>query len=289
MKFTHVGKYRVEVLDEPQDHQPREFADRLLRNFDHLLGTVKEQQPQSLAEYVTNLEAHYSPLLKRKHLTLKKADVAPFIEELVHLRDFPQLARIFLNYHFQLLELPKGAKWNTEKTKVTQRAFLRSFLVLRYRNLQVLTETLPRDTAIQLFKGHIDDYVRWRLENQDDRFQTLEELRQDWLQMETEDTGSEGVVSEVEDGKLILRKECCHWDVALEDLTDRELKYITCCYGDFESVRTYNKSFALTMDHTIVRGDPYCSCVYYDTRITKELTHPSKEFFDSIWPLADRE
>lgn len=47
MKFTHVGKYRVELLDEKWDHQASEVAERLLRNLDHLLGVVKEQQQRS--------------------------------------------------------------------------------------------------------------------------------------------------------------------------------------------------------------------------------------------------
>ena len=41
------------------------------------------------------------------------------------------------------------------------------------------------------------------------------------------------------------------------------------------------------MDHTIAEGDPYCSCVVHDTRIDWNLTHPSKEYWDSIWPLQE--
>ncbi len=289
MKFRHVGKYREEVLDEKQEHQPKTFAKRILQNFDHLLGIVKEKQPKILARYVENLEAQYDKLWMGKYLSLDEIDVVPLIGELVHLGVYPELAKYYLNYHFQLLKLPKGAKWATGKVEVTLREYLRSALVPRYTNIQVLTDILARDKAIQLFKHHITDYFQQRIANGEDRFQTLDELREDILQMETEDTGSVGVVGEVEDGKLITRKDSCHWDVALEDLSDRELKYLTCCYGDFVSVRTLNKCFKLTMEHTIARGDSYCSCVYYDTRITKDFTHPSKEFFDSIWPLAGKE
>jgi hypothetical protein len=289
MKFTHVGKYREEVLDEKQEHQPKTFLERLLQNLDHLIGVVKEKQPKILARYVEYLDAQYNKLWMGKFLSLEDADVSPLIAELVHLGSYPQLARNYINYHFQLLKLPKEEKWKTEKVKITQRTYLRSALVPRYTNLQVLTDVIARAKAIKLFKHHIDEYVRWRVADLEERFQTLEELREDILQMEEEDTGSVGVVGEVEDGRLISRKDSCHWDVALEDLSDRELKYLVCCYGDFENVRMLNKRFKLAMEHTIARGDPYCSCVYYDTSITKDFKHPSKGFFDGIWPLADRE
>jgi hypothetical protein len=36
-----------------------------------------------------------------------------------------------------------------------------------------------------------------------------------------------------------------------------------------------------------VKGDPYCSCIFHDTRIDWDLKHPPKEFWDSIWPLHE--
>lgn len=237
---------------------------------------------------MAKLEAQYKPLLTRKYLSLNAVDVSPLIADLVHLGVFPQLAGMYLNYHFQLLQLTKE-KWETEKIEVTLQTRLRSWLIPQYTNLQMLTDIITRDQAIQLFKHHITQYMRRRIADHDERFQTLEELREDFLQMEAKDTGVEGVVGEVEGGKLIWRRDCCHLDAALADLTDRELKYLVCCFGDFEGVRTFNKCLKLTMEHTIAAGDPYCDCVYYDTRITEDFTHPPKEFFDSIWPLPDRE
>ena len=38
---------------------------------------------------------------------------------------------------------------------------------------------------------------------------------------------------EVEDGRVVIRKDSCPWDDAVDDITDRELKYLVCCYGDF--------------------------------------------------------
>jgi hypothetical protein len=288
MKFTHIGECRPEIMDERiQEYQPLEHTERLLKSFDHLLGVVKTQQPTMLAEYMANLEARYQQLVTSDYFSLKDADVSPLIAELTHLWERPLLARLYLNYNFQLLQLAKETKWKHAKEKTILRTFMRARYLPLYTNLQVLTETLPRDRAIQLFKDHTNDYMRQRIADLDDQFQTLEELREMLLGMG--EWGVVGNVSEVKDGKLIMRRDTCLHHALLADIPDPELKYLTCCYGDYEGVRGFNKHFKLTMQHTLVAGDAYCDCVYYDTRITKDFTHPPKEFFDRIWPLADKE
>ncbi len=287
MKFTHVGECRPEIMDEKiEEYQPLEHAQRLLRSFDSFLGAVKTQQPKILEEYVANLEVRYQPLLNNEYLALQEDDILLIIDELAHLREHTQLARIYVNYNFQLLQLSKRAKWKRAKIQTSLRTLMRSRYMPIYTNLQVLTETFPRDQAIQLFKDYIDDYMRMRVAEMDDRYQTLEELREMFLSMG--EWGVVGNVSEVKDGKLIMRRDTCLHNALLADIPDQELKFLTCCYGDYEGVRSFNKHFKLTMLHTRVRGDSYCDCVYYDTRITKDFTHPPKEFFDSIYPLADK-
>ena len=89
-----------------------------------------------------------------------------------------------------------------------------------------------------------------------------------------------GMISEA---KMFFRNENCLWVDVLTDLPDKELKYFVCCYGDYQTARTYrNEHITLTMEHTIAEGDPYCSRVLHDTRIDWNLKHPPKEFWDNI-------
>ena len=84
------------------------------------------------------------------------------------------------------------------------------------------------------------------------------------------------------DGKLYLRKNNCLWNDAIQDFEDSEVKYYVCCYGDFDAPRRANKNFVLTMERTIIEGHPYCDSVFHDTRVNKDLSHPSEEFFDKM-------
>ena len=90
----------------------------------------------------------------------------------------------------------------------------------------------------------------------------------------------------IKDGKFPQRKDTCMWHDAIKELPDTELRYLAACYGDFQGYNNNNENFMLTMEHTIVEGDPYCSCVLHDTRIDNSLEHPPKEFFDNMWPLS---
>ncbi|MHA2406508.1 MAG: hypothetical protein ACXACH_07130, partial [Candidatus Hermodarchaeia archaeon] len=217
MKFTHVGECRPEIMDEKiEEYQPLEHAERLLKSFDHFLGAIKAQQPTILEEYVTNLETRYQPLLNNEYLSLRNDDISPIIDELPHLREYSQLVRVYVNYNFQLLQLSKKAKWKRAKIQTSLRTLMRSRYIPIYTNLQVLTETLPRDQAIQLFKDYIDDYMRMRVAEMDDRYQTLNELRDMFLSMG--EWGVVGNVSEVKDGKLIMRRDTCLHNALLADI-----------------------------------------------------------------------
>jgi hypothetical protein len=88
----------------------------------------------------------------------------------------------------------------------------------------------------------------------------------------------------IADGKYAFRNDNCFWVGSLDDLSDSEIKYYICCYGDYESARNNHESIVLTMEHTIAKGNPYCSRVMHDTRVDYDLRHPPKEFWDNMWP-----
>jgi len=95
----------------------------------------------------------------------------------------------------------------------------------------------------------------------------------------------------LEDGKYAFKNENCPTcSDATVDLPDVELKYLVSCYGDFAKFRAiYSDYIILTMEHTIIEGDPYCSRVLHDTRIDYDLRHPPKEFWDNFKPGQEEE
>ncbi|MHA1902602.1 MAG: L-2-amino-thiazoline-4-carboxylic acid hydrolase [Candidatus Thorarchaeota archaeon] len=284
MKFRKHGVPDPTALDLMREVQPMEFAKRSpLRRLDYLLGIIKKNKPKALTNFVINLQQRYEDLVEKDLVKKKAIDISSLIANFDLLKEFPKLASSNLNYYLHVLQPPEDADWDNETLEVSQRNELRAFLCPKYQNLLALTKTIDREEAIELYKIYHDKLMIEIKSQQEDRFESLQELATQWNEEDAKkNPGLVRVISNVEDGKLFLRKDTCLWNDALEDLEDLELKYYVCCYGDYQSIKHVNKHFVMTMAHTIVEGHAYCDCVFHDTRINKEINHPPKEFFENI-------
>jgi hypothetical protein len=142
---------------------------------------------------------------------------------------------------------------------------------------------MNRNDAIKLYKRHISLYLMKYGQKREGGFVDLETLYKELSK--PEDTPSSWVVIRgmLSNDKYFYRNDNCLWIEALKDIDDSELKYLVCCYGDYQSAKTYyDDNIVLTMEHTIAQGDPYCSRVLHDTRDDWDLRHPSNQFWDSL-------
>ena len=141
-----------------------------------------------------------------------------------------------------------------------------------------MTETIDRKEAVKLFKRYITQYHIDHPSPNRDKFISLEKRLENQLSGDT--TASEWVIvhTMLEEGKYAFKnKNCPTCADAMTDLPDVELKYLASCYGDYAGFRAnLSDHIILTMEHTIIEGDSYCSRVLHDTRIDYNLRHPPK-------------
>ena len=169
-------------------------------------------------------------------------------------------------------------------SEVVNRQFFRSFSHISYNNLLVLTETIGREEAIVLYKKFVTQYYHDIRDPNRETYDNLETVYERHIQ--PQDPPSEWVIIRgmIADGKYAYRNENCLFIESQDDLPDMELKYYISCYGDFERAKDWHDSIILTMEHTIGKGDQYCSRLYHDTRVDWDLRHPPKSFWDSMKP-----
>ncbi len=289
MEVFKSGKYHISDLDNLQELQPLEFAKKtVLKRLNYLIGFIKKEKPEILQNYVTKLNNKFVKLLNQSYVN--KGDIKPteIYNNFIHLKVYPDLINSCINYYLQLLDLDSLENWMKSKFQIPNKNYIQSFLHHRYYNALVLTEIIERNQAVQLFKDYINAYVK-TISAERSKYETLEEFRSARIPQEGDppNIGWEAVHGIIENGKYPQRKDTCMWDDAIKELPDIELKYLAACYGDFQSYNNINENFLLTMSHTIVEGYPYCDCITHDIRINKDLTHPPKEFFDSMWPLNE--
>jgi hypothetical protein len=283
MTFVKTGKFDPNALETRVERENLIERTKIiaLDRLAYLLGCVGELGTETLDMYIDKLTAHYQNCVTVDSVATQSIDLAALVERDI-LKEHMELARAIFNYHLQLLNLPEDADWQVEPVQVFLRDALRSGLILRYDNLQVLVEILGRTEAFRLYKRFVSQYIRSR-QTEEDAFESVEALLEDRLQSNAESPTSwvlmQGIIG---DGKYAYKNENCLWVDALCDLPDAEIKYYVCCYGDFQGAKSWNRNFVLTMEHTIAQGDAYCSRVVHDTRVDWHLGHPPKEFWDEM-------
>ncbi|NHJ31566.1 MAG: hypothetical protein FK732_01770 [Asgard group archaeon] len=287
MKFQKYGKKIPDLLDKKVEFQPIDFALKsLFKRLNYLLGLIKEKEPGSIEDYAKSLQLKLESLTKEDIITKKDINIDELLSNFINLKKYRELAKSSLNYFLQLLQLSEKDDLVNKEVKVHNKNYLRSFLIPKYFNLQVLADTIGREEAFQLYKFYVTKFINDNVSPNRKIFDTMEAFKEHFEKDKKEVTvGWYGLLSKVKDGKFFFRKDNCPWAEVIMDLPDKEIKYLICCYGDFQAAVTRsNDCFVLTMKHTVVEGDPYCDCIYHDTSVNWDLTHPPKEFWDNLEP-----
>ena len=285
MKYLQYGVHDDKALERHQEINDFEKVMLSpLKRLNSLMGMITEHKPESQSEYISNLENRFESLGAKNHIEAKQIDLQRHLEDFVNLREFPKLAELSVNYILDALDLPEDVDWFSENLKITQGTYLRALLSVRYYYVLILTETIDRAKAIEIYKRHFEKINReWVAENEE-RFQNLEEFWKDKAETDHSNPGWVGLIGNVENGKVLIRTDTCLWADAMTEFPDSELKFLVCCYGDYTSIKVSNGHFELTMEHSIAGGHDYCDCVVHDTRINDSLEHPSDEFFANLKP-----
>lgn len=283
MRYVRTGELQPDALNKLHELQPKEEFNRgPLKRIEILLMMIQEDYPEKLAEFVAFLISNYEELLN-KEIIEKHTLPDTLLEDKPTLRNYPRLAGHVLNYYLHLLQISGTPDLTSDKIKTTQRNYFRSFLLPRYCNLQTLIKTIGRGPAINLYKKYVS-YLFIQLGKPDKHdFVNLKQHYKKVIKPRSPPSEWVTVRGLMDSSKYFFMNENCLWIDALPDIDDKELMYLICCYGDYQSIqRNYNQHIILTMEHTIAQGDPYCSRVLHDTREDWDLRHPKKEFWDHL-------
>jgi len=292
MKFTQTGTFKKNTLEKLVTIKPLEKIEEvLLSKLDYLIGFVAKEKSEIITDYVKNLTEKYRGLVEKDFSKNSFGEFEKIFSKFLNLIQHPDLNKESLNYYFHLLQIKEKSEWETNEVEISMKALIQAWIYPSYYLLQALAETIGREEAVKLYKRYITHYYIDHPSPERDKFVSLEKRLKDRLSGDT--TASEWVIvhTMLEDGKYAFKNKNCPTCVdATIDLPDVEFKYLVCCYGDYEKFRA-NKSdhIILTMEHTIMEGNPYCSRVVHDTRVDYDLRHPPKEFWDNFKPGKEEE
>ena len=291
MKFTQTGTFNENYLKEQVTIKPMErIQEMLLERLDYFIGFLTKEKPKLLTNYVDNLTNNFQNLIKGDITVNSPEKIEEIFTDYKNLNQYPDLNKAALNYFIHLLQLTDKSKWATDVT-ISTKALIQTWVFPSYYFLQTLAEAIDRNEAIKLFKRYITHFHIDHPSPNRENFVSLEKLVEKRLSGDT--TASEWVIVHtlLKDGKYAFKnKNCPTCADTMVNLPDVEFKYLVVCYGDYAKFRAYySDHLILTMEHTIIEGDPYCSRVLHDTRIDYDLRHPPKEFWDNFEPGKEEE
>ncbi len=90
------------------------------------------------------------------------------------------------------------------------------------------------------------------------------------------------ISGEDEENRFINKVVGCVWGESLQSVEDPDLMYFLICYGDFFTPKSKNENFELTRNYTLLQGHAMCDFCYHDSRMHKELIHPTPDFWDEL-------
>ncbi|MHA1504195.1 MAG: L-2-amino-thiazoline-4-carboxylic acid hydrolase, partial [Candidatus Heimdallarchaeota archaeon] len=279
-----IGKINPDALSRIMEIQPLEQVEKdALIRLNYILGFIESKNQKNLEKFVVNLTEQYKKQITTNFAIESKFDFTKLFSNYKYLKKFSELTQALLNFYLQKLVIQKDDNWIKDKVKVKQGDYLRAFLLPRYNNLQALIEAIGREEAIKFYKQYVTHYIIDRKLDTENTFVDLPTMFEKRKQPTETPSEWEIVCGLLNEGKYFYRNNNCMWIDALVDYPDSEMKYLICCYGDYESARKfYHESIILTMEHTIAQGDKYCSRVLHDTRIDYDLRHPEKKFWDNL-------
>ncbi len=285
MKFIQTGTFNENYLKEVMDFKLLDSIENMyLAKLDYFIGFVIKEKPEIIMDYINNLTRKYQGLVEEDFVKKISGEIEKIITKCKNLKQYHDLNKVALNYFVHLLELKDTNAWETSEVQITRKALIKAWIYHSYYFLETLTETIDRTEAMKLFKRYITHYHLDHPSPNREKFVSLEKRFEERTTGDT--TSSEWVIvhTMLEDGKYAFKNKNCPTLVdTMKDLTDVELKYLVCCYGDYEAFRANSSDhIILTMEHTLMQGDSYCSRVLHDTRIDYDLRHPPKEFWDNF-------
>lgn len=292
MKFTQTGTFQKNTLDKLTTLNPKERINEIfLDKLDYFIGFLAKEKPEIITDYIKNLTKKYKGLIEEEFMKKTSGVFREKFTNYENLKQYPNLNEASLNYLIYLLQLKDKSAWETAEVEISKKSLIQAWTYPSYYLLETLAETIDRKEAVNLYKRYITNYYIDNPSPERDDCFSLEKMLEKRLLGDT--TSSEWVIvhTMLEEGKHAFKNENCPTCVdTMIDLPDVEIKHLVSYYGDYEKFRAiYSDHIILTMEHTLMEGNSYCSRVLHDTRIDYDLRHPSKEFWDNFKPGNEEE
>jgi len=243
-----------------------------LTSLDNFLKSLLREIPDSLNIIVEKINSHYGEAenfsipVESDYPTLKK-----YLKLLNRSKD---MALSLINYN-KYKQYPID-----EQIEFDASDLLRTYAHFEFYYVSSLLAIMSRKEAIEYIKKQETEKVQSR-RDPNNFIDALEDLVKD-LKTNIDFWQTQEAIAEIlNESKMVFKVKKCRWAELMKDLNP-EFGFAMLCNNDYEQAKNYNPNFVLTRNNTLMDGDEYCDFCWHDTRKSKEINHPSKEFWREL-------
>ncbi|MGB2983892.1 MAG: L-2-amino-thiazoline-4-carboxylic acid hydrolase [Candidatus Bipolaricaulia bacterium] len=241
----------------------------LLAAFNDFQAHIREQAPEHLGGFEDALRRSLREQTPTDR-TIPPLDALP--------KNLDDLQRAYLAYVLHLLG--RSGDEPDRQFEIDRSDAFRARLYPAFFRTLALCDVLGREHAVPLLKDYVDERTR-RLTTAD---LTLQDLDHWWDELVDPDSQlpTSGVAGRFHRGKIAFRIDRCLLHEVMQPLSDPQISFLVCCYGDTANVEAINPNFNYACPMTLVEGDPYCNKCIHDKRFVDAIEDPSREFYDEL-------
>ncbi|MFX1574217.1 MAG: L-2-amino-thiazoline-4-carboxylic acid hydrolase [Promethearchaeota archaeon] len=243
-----------------------------LTSLDSFLESLSREIPDSINLIVEKVKTHYG--------SAENFDINIELEYPT-LRKYPKLLVLSRDMVLSLINYNKYKQYPIEdQIEVDASDLIRTYAHFEFYYVNSLLAIFSREEAIEYIKTQETKKVQTR-RDPNKFIDTLEDLVKDLKTNIGFWQTQEAIAEILNERTLVFKAKKCRWAEIMRDL-DPEFGYAMLCNNDYEQTKNYNANFVLTRNNTLMEGDEYCDFCWHDTRKSKQISHPSEEFWRDL-------
>lgn len=280
MKVNH---YKSEVTDPKRMENPIDVITENCDRLNRVLMYLSQLKPKRVNDYVIALEKRLRDEINGFHIDHTGLDFDEILTEYDQLNRYPDLRELMIQFVFHELQLLSNYEPESREIEVSLLHWLRSNNVFRYYRVKAIVDIMDRDEGIQLWKDMMYRANEDFFKNSDEEvYPPIKDITTGWKEHgEKGESTFELTVVSYDDHKVALRFDSCPVFESVKHLEDREVAFLSYCWGGEPEQELNHWSRRKNTPQTLYQSD-YCVEFYWNNDVHPDAQPPSKKFWKVI-------
>jgi hypothetical protein len=282
-----IENYKCYSVNKLEKFKPENFVKARLQRVEYTLKIFKSIKPEDLNIYISDLKNKLSEIVGDYEFNTEVFDWDLIREDLVILKNFPDLERLIFLYSCKTVKLPEDYVKEQEEIKLPYFDIRKTAERISYYLVKSLADIYGKEEGTKIYKKIapllLKEY-RAKIksdEPEDPKSVTVHDSNkrsiESWCRVGLADFTS----CVLDDYKVIYRFDICQTPEALKEFNDPDIAYLSSCYladiPEFNKGRTIHLRRTQTLHHA-----KFCDEFYWNNHVHPNAEQPDLKFTENM-------